>query len=158
MKIIISSFINEILFTFLTHPLSSTQSKTSKFSYFLNDCIISAFADFTALSIFIHQYLFYRKGLEFTIFFTCLLLINLTFYTVTRSIRNRMGHESEIENNIHNIMSISGNGGGGGFTVDDSAADSFDNWIRQTDKTPPHGHYTYEMVIDEINSIYRRGN
>lgn len=142
----------------LLFPLLLTQSKTSKFSYFLNDCIISALADFTALSIFIHQYLSHRKGLEFTIFLTCLLLINLIFYTAARSLSNRMGHESVIENNIHNIMSIDGGGGNGGFSVDESAADSFHNWIRQTDKTQAHGHYTYEMVIDEINSIYRRGN
>lgn len=98
-----------------------------------------------ALSIFVHQYLFYRKGLEFAIAFTCLLVINFTFYTVTKSVASRMDHEGVVENNIHNIMS-----------VDESAANSFDNWIRTTDKTPPHGNYTYEMVIDEINSIYRR--
>lgn len=96
-----------------------------------------------ALSIFVHQYLFYRKGLAFA--FTCLIVINFTFYIVTKSVASRMAmaHEGIVESNIHNIMS-----------ADESA--SFDNWIRTTDKTPPHGNYTYEMVIDEINSIYRR--
>lgn len=98
-----------------------------------------------ALSIFVHQYLFYRKGLAFAIAFTCLIVINFTFYIVTKSVASRMAmaHEGIVESNIHNIMS-----------ADESA--SFDNWIRTTDKTPPHGNYTYEMVIDEINSIYRR--
>ena len=96
-----------------------------------------------ALSIFVHQYLFYRKGLEFAIAFSCLLVINFTFYTVTKSVASRMVHEGIVESNIHNIMSM-----------DEPA--SFDNWIRTTDKTPPHGNYTYEMVIDEINSIYRQ--
>lgn len=85
--------------------------------------------------------------MEFIIVSSCLLLINLTFHAATKSIASRMGHERVVVNNVQSIMSVDG-----------STANSFDNWIRQTDKTPPHGNYTFEMVIDEINSIYRREN
>lgn len=127
---------------------STSQSKPSKFSYFLNDCIISSLFSFMALSIFIHQYLFYRKGLEFIIAFASLLLINVIFYSSAKMTSRRIVHERALENNLHGIVS--------GIRVDESAADSFDNWIRKTDKT--HGNYTFEMVIDEINSIYKREN
>jgi hypothetical protein len=33
-------------------------------------------------------------------------------------------------------------------------ADTFDNWYRERDRTST-GNYTFKMVIDEINSIYR---
>lgn len=100
-----------------------------------------------ALSIFIRQYLFYRKGLEFIIAFSCLLLINVMFYVAAKITVRRMTQERVLDDNSHNIVS--------GLFVDESAADSFDNWIRKTDKTQ---NYTYEMVIDEINSIYKREN
>lgn len=101
-----------------------------------------------ALSIFIRQYLFYRKGFEFIIAFSCLLLINVMFYVAAKITVKEMTHERVSDNNSHNIVN--------GLFVDESAADSFDNWIRKPDKT--HGNYTFEMVIDEINSIYKREN
>lgn len=70
------------------------------------------------------------------------------FYVAAKTTSTQMAHERFSENNLHNIVS--------GLSVDESAADSFDNWIRKTDKT--QRNYTFEMVIDEINSIYNREN
>lgn len=72
----------------------------------------------------------------------------MIFYVTAKITSQRMSHERVLENNLHNIVS--------GIGAEESAADSFDNWIRKTDKT--HGNYTFEMVIYEINSIYKREN
>jgi hypothetical protein len=117
------------------------QMKASKFTCFQVDCILSTSSDFIALSIFVHQYLFYRKGLEFVVVYICLLLINLTFLSTSQVIIR------QIKNNNINSQ----------HNLDDIMTDTnvpFDDWIRPREK-PIAANYNFEMVIDEINSIYR---
>lgn len=133
--------IKKKLFIFLFH----LQKKPSKLSYFQYDCILSALTDFIALSIFIHQYLFYRKGLEFIVVYGCLLLINFTFLASIKAIISHFRQDVIAQHNLHDIMS---------GTNDCNASESFDNWIRKIDK-PTESNYTFQVVIDEINSIYR---
>lgn len=122
--------------------------KPAKLSSFRIDCILSALTDFMALSIFIHQYLFYRKGFEFIVVFSCLLLINLTFLTFERLINIRMRRDEILQqnNHVHDIMATTA------LTSDDECK-NFDNWIRKIER-PAERNYSFEMVIDEINSIY----
>lgn len=122
------------------------QKKASKCSYFQYDCILSGSSDFIALSISIHQYLFYRKGLEFIVIFSCLTLINLTFFTTVRVIISRMNQESNLTSPA-TMMTAGGE------------AESCDNWFRvryDDDDKRMEGNYCFGMVIDEINSIYRQ--
>lgn len=121
------------------------QKQPSKLSYFRYDCILSALTDFIALSIFIHQYLFYRKGLEFIVVYGCLLLINLTFLASIKVITSHLQQDLIAQHNLHDIMWT---------TSDLNASESFDNWTRTIDK-PKVSNYTFQHVIDEINSIYR---
>ncbi|CAG9800837.1 unnamed protein product [Chironomus riparius] len=120
------------------------KKKPSKLSYFQYDCILSALTDFIALSIFIHQYLFYRKGLEFIVVYGCLLLINLTFLASIKVISSHLQQHLNAQHNLHDIMLNQ---------TECNASESFDNWIRKIDK-PTESNYTFQVVIDEINSIY----
>jgi hypothetical protein len=121
-----------------------SQKKPSKLSHFQYDCILSALTDFIALSIFIHQYLFYRKGLEFIVVYGCLLLINLTFLASIKVISSHLQQDLNAQHNLHDIMLS---------RSECNASESFDNWIRKIDK-PAESNYTFQVVIDEINSIY----
>ncbi|KAG5678718.1 hypothetical protein PVAND_008366 [Polypedilum vanderplanki] len=118
--------------------------KSSKLSYFHIDCILSTLTDFIALSIFIHQYLFYRKGFEFIVVFICLLLINLTLLISVRLVKTQIERDILAQQNLHSIMM--------GDVCENS--NSFDSWTRKIVR-PAEYNYSFKMVIDEINSIYR---
>lgn len=75
----------------------------------------------------------------------CLLLINLTFLSTVKVIISHFRQDVIAQHNLHDIMSN---------TNECIPSESFDNWIRKIDKTTK-SNYSFQVVIDEINSIYQ---
>lgn len=121
------------------------QRNPSNLTYFMNDCLISGAADLVIASVFAIRFAQHGRGFTIAAVLVSSLAINVMFFISSRIVQNQMKCEKTAENRLNEIMRH------------DEALDMYESTssrIPSANRTNEARNYCYELVFQEINSIY----
>lgn len=129
---------------FLSFTVQLFQKNPANLAYFLNDCIISAATDFSIASVFAYRFFQHGKGFIVMAVYTLLFSLNVMFFINVKLVQNQLQCNETAENRLNDIMKP------------DEAIDIFEMIprIRSSTQLNETRNYCYELVFQEINSVY----
>jgi hypothetical protein len=123
---------------------SCLQRNPANLSYFINDCALSGAADLTFAFVFAVRFLQHGRGLLLAAVFASSTALNILFFISARVVQNRMKCEKTAEKRLNEIMRHD----------ELDMYETTSSRIPSANRTSESHNYCYEIVFQEINSIY----